>query len=41
MSRIVRAVDNPTVPVLSELMNAVDAMPVATERRGTVQVISA
>ena len=41
MSRIVRGEDNPAVPVLSEVMNAVDAIPDAIERWAIVQVISA
>ena len=41
MSRIVRGEDNPTALVMSEVMNAVDAGPVAIERRSTVQFISA
>ena len=40
MSPIVRGEHYPTVPVLSEVMHAVEAMPVAIERRGTVQVVS-
>ena len=41
MSRIVHGEDNPTVPVLSQVMDAVDAIPVAIERRDTGQVVSA
>ena len=41
MSRIVHGEDNPTVPVLSQVMDAVEAIALAIERRGTVQVVSA
>ena len=41
MSRIVYGEDNPTVPVLSQVMDAVEAIALAIERRGTVQVVSA
>ena len=36
MSRIVHGEDNPTVPVLSQVMDAVQAIALAIERRGTV-----
>ena len=41
MSPIVHGEDNPTVPVLSQVMDAVQAIALAIERGGTVQVASA
>jgi hypothetical protein len=41
MSRIVHGEDNPTVPVLSQVMDAVQTIALAIERGGTVQVASA